>query len=176
MRFTLFLACIMIFASCKKDPIDGRNSGNSLVLGEEIEPVDQSTMSTFQREMLNAINEVRTTGCKCGNENMPSVPALYWHPDLEEAADMHASDMVENDFFSHTSSNGDQLNDRLDKLGYNWSHASENLAQGEAPISTILIHFQNSESHCKVMMSADPMEVGAGKVSDMWAVVFGHRR
>jgi len=177
MRFILFLACIMIFASCQKDPInDGRNIGNDLVIAEGVEPVDQSTMSTFQNEMLEAINEVRAAGCKCGDEQMPPVPALYWHPDLEEAANLHASDMVENNFFSHTSSNGDQLNDRLDKIGYNWSHASENLAEGEAPISTILVHFQNSPSHCKVMMSENPMEVGSAKVGKLWAVVFGHRR
>lgn len=63
-------------------------------------------MSEANINMLAAVNEARAQSRSCGTDNMPAVPALAWHCLLKDAAQAHSQDMVDNGFFSHTSSDG----------------------------------------------------------------------
>lgn len=48
----------------------------------------------------------------------PQRPPLAFHPSLITAARNHTADMAQNNFQGHVSSNGDQLNVRFQKAGY----------------------------------------------------------
>ena len=52
---------------------------------------------------------------------------------------MHA-----NDFFSHTGSDGSDLGDRLREVGYAYSWAGENIAQGQQDEAAVLAAWQAS--------------------------------
>lgn len=53
-----------------------------------------------------------------------------WSSKLETAALRHSKDVMDNDFFSHTSSHADTFLTRIDDVGYIYSNAGENIAMG----------------------------------------------
>ncbi len=58
----------------------------------------------------------------------PARPPIAFNAELIAAARAHSTDMADNDFQSHTGSNGSGLSDRLSTAGYTgWSSAGENV-------------------------------------------------
>jgi uncharacterized protein YkwD len=51
-------------------------------------------------------------------------------PVLTRAARSHSKEMVEKDYFSHYSYNGEGVDARLKRFGYDWSVCGENIAGG----------------------------------------------
>jgi uncharacterized protein YkwD len=66
---------------------------------------------------------------------------------LGRAAQGHANDMVANDFFSHTGSNGSNLGQRVAAQGYNYSIVGENIAQGQQTVQSAMTSWTNSPGH-----------------------------
>jgi uncharacterized protein YkwD len=130
----------------------------------------------FQNDMLAYVNALRTKGCKCNGVQMPTVPALKWHKNLETAALRHANDMNSSKIFSHTGSDGSSMSQRITQAGYNWSSASENIAAGYTSLTTVVNGWVSSDGHCKNMMSASMTELGAAKVGIYWVQNFGKPR
>lgn len=161
--FIIFL--IFLFTvSCKKEKTS-----------EEIE----------QDKLLELVNDVRKKGCMCGNTNMPAVDPLTWNDLLATAAQNHSNDMSDNDFFSHTGSDGKSPSDRIDKTGYKYSTWGENIyMEGGMGNSTSSAEnafnaWLKSEGHCKNIMNGSFTEMGAAKTynqdrnSTYWTQVFG---
>ncbi|MBP0441074.1 CAP domain-containing protein [Tianweitania sediminis] len=60
------------------------------------------------------------------------LPALTLGPQLNEAAQMHAADMFDRDYYAHTSPEGDTVQDRyMDAGGSRWKFVAENIARCE---------------------------------------------
>lgn len=113
------------------------------------------------------------------------VPRLSWNSKLEEAADAHARDMIANNFFSHTGSDGSTPEIRIGRTGYAaaglyWS--GENIAMGTGPAATdpaeIFVGWRRSPGHDANMRNPDYREAaivsmrGAdGRV--VWVNTFG---
>jgi hypothetical protein len=58
----------------------------------------------------------------------PSKPPLAFHPKLIECARGHSKDMKDNDFQSHSGSNGSSMTDRINKVAYSgWTGIGENV-------------------------------------------------
>lgn len=66
---------------------------------------------------------------------------------LAVAAQVHADDMLANDFFSHTGSDDSSVRDRARRAGYNWRAIGENLAQGYPDEASVLAGWVGSLSH-----------------------------
>jgi uncharacterized protein YkwD len=86
---------------------------------------DQMSVSEYAASLLCVVNETRAHWGR---------GALTAQRNLTRAAGWQADDMTENDFFSHRSSDGDTLGDRLDQANFipssdRWE-AGENLAAG----------------------------------------------
>lgn len=73
---------------------------------------DQSVQFAYQ--FFN-INKAAT---KAAFATYPQRPPLVFHPALTTAARNHTADMIQHNFQGHVSSNGDQLNQRYQKVGY----------------------------------------------------------
>src|SRR6478735_7313557 len=78
--------------------------------------------------MLQLVNDTRKKGCQCGDTWYPPAPRLSWNDQLEAAAFNHSKDMAQNNYFSHTSPNGDKAGNRIRQAGYNWMAYGENIA------------------------------------------------
>ncbi|WP_129716694.1 CAP domain-containing protein [Pedobacter sp. SYP-B3415] len=126
--------------------------------------------------LLNKVNEIRASGCKCGQTTMPPVAPLKWNDLLASAALNHSKDMLRNNFFDHTSADGRTLGTRITQAGYVWSAVGENIALGQRNETEVFNSWLNSEGHCKNMMSAKFKEMGAGRAGNYWTQDFGSPR
>lgn len=73
--------------------------------------------------------------------------ALTFDERLQRAAQSHADDMLEHDYFSHTGRDGSGVGDRVTAQGYKWRLVGENIAKGQQSETEALISWQNSDGH-----------------------------
>jgi len=91
---------------------------------------------------------------------------------LANAAQGHAYDMSINSFFSHTSSDGRTLGNRISATGYNYCWAGENIAQGQNSQAAVFSAWMNSAPHRANMMSGQPTEFGFAQApGNYWVLV-----
>ena len=121
--------------------------------------------------MLREINKMRAAGCQCGSEKMQPVAPLEWNDLLTQAARRHAEDMLQNDFFSHTGSDGSSSSQRIKESGYDFMAAGENVA--EAPQEHVLKLWIESPSHCKNLMQPRFTQMGLAWAGNYWVLDFG---
>ena len=125
---------------------------------------NEISVSDYAASLLCVVNETRREWGR---------PSLTWQRNLKRAADWQSDDMVEEDFFSHTSPDGDSLADRLDQANfipaYRW-RAGENLAAGrgaEGSPAEVVTGWLNSHDHRINMLDPGFTLVGIG-VSRGW--------
>jgi uncharacterized protein YkwD len=131
--------------------------------------------------MLDAVNAFRAQTRDCGSKGTyPAVGALSWSCPLEEAALTHSMDMANNNFFSHTGSDGSSAGLRATRAGYNWWTWGENIAAGYPSVSAAMQGWIDSDGHCANMMNANFANMGSAKYSNSdstygiyWTQVFG---
>ena len=167
---------------------DGDNDG----IGDACDPVDDNdsgdsggscSVSAEEQSMLDAVNAFRAGTRDCGARGVFSpAPALVWNCQLESAAGGHSADMANNNFFSHTGSNGSGLGDRATAAGYNWNALGENIAAGYTSVGSVLQGWIDSDGHCANLMGASFTEMGAARrdnpastYGSYWTQVFGRR-
>lgn len=134
----------------------------------------------FRDQFLMAINTVRAKGCDCGTTYMRPAAPITWNDVLADAAEEHAKDMAKNEYFSHTSSDGRSLQDRLFAVGYNYTGfqsytIGENIAAGQRSITEVINGWFKSVGHCKNLMNPDFKEIGIAEYKYYWVQDFGGR-
>jgi uncharacterized protein YkwD len=140
----------------------------------------RSGSEEFKQSFLEHINRVRATGCNCGTTYMPPVPPLTWNNTLEKAAEGHAWDMSNNNYFSHTSRDGRTMEQRIVAAGYKYNGfksfaVGENIAEGQMDIDQVMNGWLKSPGHCKNLMSPMFKEVGVARDHNYWVQDFGAR-
>lgn len=104
--------------------------------------------------MLTLTNYARAQGQNCGGSSFPAATALIWDNKLETAAAQHTSDMVNNNFFSHTGSNGLSVSDRVSAQGFDWRAVGENIAAGQQNTESAMSDWLDSAGHCRNIMDS----------------------
>lgn len=150
--FASALLCILLI-QCKKEELTVPEDEVSLV--------------------INQINLLRKSGCKCGNDYMPPVPGLSLNGQLQNAATSHAMDMVQKNYFDHLSPEGGTPAERVLNAGYKGNFNAENLGRGYLHADQVVTAWKNSVSHCKAMMDAKSKEAGVGMAQNYWVATFG---
>ncbi len=112
--------------------------------------------------LLNDVNTARQQPRNCGDEFFSAAPPLRWNPKLGEAARKHSVDMANNNYFSHTSLNGDKVEDRIGREGYDLVNLDENVSVGDKEHSNAVEGWLKSPGHCRNIMSPDYVDFGAG--------------
>ncbi len=122
-------------------------------------------MSEYDKQMLTQVNAARSEPRDCGNDSYPATAALSWHCTLEDVAYAHSRDMGDNNFFSHTGSDGLTVGDRVRNAGYDWSAVGENIAAGQQTIDTVMAAWLDSPGHCANIMGTLYTEFGMASYS-----------
>ncbi len=135
-----------------------------------ITPTDPSV---FETAMLEEVNRLRQSGCQCGDDYFPPVPALRWDARLAKAARAHAADMKSSNRMSHTGSDGSTIGQRARRAGYAWSMIGENVAWGYSDIPSVVEGWKNSDGHCRNMMKKEYVHLGAAQYGVYWVQEFG---
>jgi uncharacterized protein YkwD len=84
---------------------------------------------------------------------------------LGVAAQEHSADMAQNDYFSHTSSDGRQLWDRVKGTGYKFTMVGENIARGQVSAKEVMQAWMSSTSHSHNILNCEYREIGIGYAS-----------
>jgi hypothetical protein len=84
---------------------------------------------------------------------------------LDQAAYLKAQDMLENDYFAHTSPEGTTPWYWFGEAGYNYRYAGENLAIGFLESEEVNQAWLESESHRKNIMNQNYTEIGLAVLS-----------
>jgi len=118
-------------------------------------------------EMLDTVNTERAKRNKA---------ALCYNEKLIKAAEVHAKDMSNNDFLSHTGSDGSSMGDRIKAQNYKYNSAGENVAWGYSSVSSVMNGWMNSEGHKANILSENFAHFGAAwrQSTNHWVQVFGN--
>ncbi len=134
---------------------------------------DFPSLGVSHEYVLERINLLRKKGCRCSGKRMKPAPPLVWNDTLELSAYNHAKEMQTYDYFDHHSMSGEDIGDRLDKLGYKWQYVGENLATGQKTFDEAMTDWIKSGSHCRMLMNGDMKEVAVAKYGKYWVQHFG---
>ena len=129
--------------------------------------------------MIARVNQLRAAGASCGTRGTyaPAGP-LSWNTQLTQAAAVHSQDMVTNNFFSHTGSDGSTAGSRITAAGYAWSTYGENIAAGYGTVNNVLAGWMASDGHCANIMNPNFTQIGvacikgtsANRYGDYWTM------
>ena len=119
-------------------------------------------VADIRDEFLAAVNQARSVTQVCGNTPCGPAPPVSWSDNLALAAYLHSEDMVSNNFFSHTGSDGSSPGQRISRQGYPWRAYGENIAAGPPTVSSVIQGWLGSEGHCRNLMDPVFTEIGAG--------------
>jgi uncharacterized protein YkwD len=132
-------------------------------------------IADFAATALARINARRAAGASCGSAgSFAPAPPLVWDALLTQAAEAHTQDMVANNLFSHTGSDGSTLADRVNATGYAWSSLGENIAAGYAGIDAVVTGWMASDGHCANIMNPAFSAVGLVCVPGTAATAYGN--
>lgn len=113
--------------------------------------------------VLEHVNLARAQDQNCGQHgDRPAVGAVAGHALLHEASQRHADDMLANNFFSHTGSDGSSFSQRIRDTGYPGSPVGENIAGGDQDPARVVQRWMNSDGHCRNIMNGSATEIGVG--------------
>ena len=98
---------------------------------------------------------------------------------LDAAAQAHAQDMLDQDYFSHTGLNGSTPGDRAISAGYDWQTYGENIASGYRSEPGVMKGWSDSPGHHANNINPDFEEFGLGLAQDgsntRWVLMLGAR-
>ena len=134
---------------------EGEEEGNTEGNDEQAECGDLQ----YQQEILELVNQARSEARYCGEDYYPAVSAVTWNCKLEDAAQLHTDDMIENNFFSHTGSDGLSVANRVINQGYYYYYVGENIAAGQMTVESVMEAWLNSPGHCANIMRSNYTEV-----------------
>jgi uncharacterized protein YkwD len=121
--------------------------------------------SNYQAALVSLINQQR--------QKMGLKP-LRFSAKLSQAAQIHAQDLVKNNLFDHTGSNGSQPWDRVGAVGYSYSTIAENIAAGSKTPSQVFQQWMNSPGHRANMLNPNVSEVGVGFILNAPRTSYGN--
>ncbi|MGQ1889335.1 CAP domain-containing protein [Thermophagus sp. OGC60D27] len=139
---------------------------------------EEVTVDFDSDKMLRLVNDARMTKRRCGGKKHEAVPPLKWNDMLAQAAQKHADDMADNDFFDHIGTGKSTVVIRVEREGYQWRTVGENIAMGPRSVPEVVEGWLNSPGHCSNIMNGDFTEMGAAcsRNGKYWVQVFGTPR
>ena len=136
------------------------------------------TLDATEKQMLDLHNKKRAS---------MGMSKLCVHPALQRAAEKHSRDMIDKDYFSHTSRDGTTFAQRIKREGYAYRIAGENIAWGSGSLGSpdsIFKSWMNSPGHKANILNKNFKEIGVGVANGtyksynnaaMWTADFGAR-
>lgn len=114
----------------------------------------QSPSQDFIQRIVDLTNQQRASH---------GLPPVSLDPALTQAAQAHSDDMANNNYFSHTGSDGSDPGQRIARAGYSPIYAyGENIAAGQPSAEEAMNAWMNSESHRSNILSPYFQHIGVG--------------
>lgn len=179
MKFPLLFA-LCLLTSCVSRPSTETKNQPTVPLTVKKAAVPPLSL---QQEVLKATNEARSKARRCGTQTYAAARPLVLSQVLSAAAQKHAKDMAEHDFFEHEGLDGSTVSTRAEGFGYPYRLIGENIAAGYPDVKKVVEGWIKSEGHCKNLMHPDFQELGVGYAENdkteyhqYWVQVLGRQR
>ncbi|KAF4131464.1 Cysteine-rich secretory protein family [Phytophthora infestans] len=152
-RSTLLVVIVVttLWASSASADLEAAADNNSTV--NNTTRYLKEAASDYRIAMLNAVNRERAAR---------GLPKFCMNRKLQNAAQVHASDMAKRSFLSHTGSDGSSMSSRVRGAGYRWASIAENVAAGQATVSSVLASWMRSKPHRTNILSTKHKMFGCG--------------
>ena len=131
-----------------------------IVLAEPFQTPSPADAAAVTQALLEHINAARAHARRCGSRTYPPAPPLRLDRQLNRAAERHARDMLEHDFFDHRGSDGSTPATRVQAAGYSFHFLGENIAQGSETAEQAVQAWLASPGHCANIMDATFQQTG----------------
>lgn len=158
----------------------GDGSSDQMVDADYCDPVSDwaNELTEAEEEVLVLVNEARQSGGICGGTAKAPVPPLQMSAALRCAARVHSKDMRDREFFDHDNPDGEDPFERMERAGYQYRTAGENIAFNYPDARTVVQGWLDSPGHCGNIMNPDFTEIGVGYYAEggsghMWTQTFG---
>jgi uncharacterized YkwD family protein len=112
-----------------------------------------SSVAALEKEVVTLVNAERA---KAG------LPALKANAELSNVARLKSQDMIDKNYFSHTSPTYGSPFDMMKKFGIKYSAAGENIASGYPTAKAVVDGWMNSPGHRANILSKSFTEIGVG--------------
>ena len=113
--------------------------------------------SSYQQQVLDLVNAERT---KRG------ISALTLDSNLSSVATKKSQDMVNKNYFDHTSPTYGSPFDMMKQFGISYRTAGENIAKGQKTQQEVVTAWMNSEGHRKNILNPNFTNLGVGIAKD----------
>lgn len=126
----------------------------------------QADLDESSREVVRLVNDYR---------RWMGVRPLKIEPRLVQAAKGHSQEMVDLDYFEHTSPTAKERTpaDRARNEGFESNIVGENIADGENTPKEIVEAWQRSPGHHQALLDGRFSTFGAARVGEKWTLMFG---
>ncbi len=135
-------------------------------------PKAESVSSPDADERVAAVVEAHSRDRK-----EAGLPPVMANARLQAAAQEHARDMAEHEKMNHKGSDGSSPFRRMERQGYRYRRAGENIAYGQPDVKTVMKVWMNSPPHKKNILGGfSQIGVGYATAEDgtpYWCVTFG---
>src|SRR5262249_19517432 len=137
-----------------------------IVLAAPFDPRVAGSAQSAAHKILALVNEARAEPRECGTRHYAAVRPLRWNATLAQVASSHASNMAQENFFSHIDRQGQSPGQRVARAGYLYRSTGENIAGGPETPEDAVRSWIESPGHCANLMSPGYTEMGAGLSTD----------
>ncbi len=158
--FSLLLAAGVVLLGCAALDPPSKKASDDNKKSEALEEIVTKLVEAHNKERANE-----------------DLPPLELNKKLTAAAQKHAEDMAEHQKMSHEGSNGSTPFKRMEKEGYKYMRAGENVAWGQRSVKQVTKVWMESETHRHNILDRYT-EIGVGYATDTdgvpyWCVTFG---
>lgn len=122
-----------------------------------------SSPSNFQDQVAQLVNAERAKN---------GLSPLTHRADLKNVAQKKAMDMINSNYFSHTSPNYGSPFDMMKTFGISYTAAGENIAKGQTTPQQVMNSWMTSSGHRANILNANYNCIGVGFYHGAWVQMF----
>ncbi|MGG3925978.1 CAP domain-containing protein [Metabacillus fastidiosus] len=119
--------------------------------------------SSFEEQVAVLVNKERTSR---------GLKPLTHRADLKNVAEKKAQDMINSNYFSHTSPNYGSPFDMMKTFGISYQSAGENIAKGQKSPQEVMNAWMNSSGHRANILKPEYDSIGVGFYNGAWVQMF----
>ena len=135
------------------DNNSGSNTPDNNTGSDDNSESTSNSFAAYQQEVVNLVNKERA---KYGLSPLKS------NASLANVATIKSQDMINKNYFSHTSPTYGSPFDMMKQFGISYRTAGENIAMGQKTPSEVVNAWMNSEGHRANILNANFTEIGIG--------------
>nr|WP_312889211.1 CAP domain-containing protein [Desertibacillus haloalkaliphilus] len=124
---------------------------------------DAQHHSGFEGQVVQLVNQERAK---------QGLGSLTHRADLKNVAHKKAEDMINSNYFSHTSPNYGSPFDMMRTFGISYTTAAENIAKGQKTPQEVMNSWMNSPGHRQNILNGQFDSIGVGFYQGAWVQMF----